>query len=66
METRARIAVSYNLETDDINAESLKTVREKHLEKLTNEKEYVIETTNKTDLSQLQKNIHFLQFITNN
>jgi signal transduction histidine kinase len=41
LETRAGIAAKYNFETDSLSAEAVKTIRDQHLEKLTEEKEYL-------------------------
>ncbi len=43
LETRATIAARYNFKLDLVNAESFKTIREQHLEKLEREREYIIE-----------------------
>ncbi|PBQ34143.1 two-component sensor histidine kinase [Sphingobacteriaceae bacterium] len=43
LETRARVAARYNLQSDRLNAEALKTLREQHLERLSNEKEMIVE-----------------------
>lgn len=42
LQTRAIISAKYNLEQDALNAEALKTIREKYLEKLEQEQEYLI------------------------
>ena len=42
LETRANIAARYNLEYDVLNAESLKKLRDDHLERLPQEKEYIV------------------------
>ncbi len=42
LETRATIAARYHLDSDTLNAESYRTIREKHLERLDEEREYVI------------------------
>lgn len=45
LQARASISSQYNLSSDNLNAESLKAVREEHLEKLLDEKEYIIALT---------------------
>ncbi len=42
LETRATIAARYNLKLDTLNPESYRTIREKHLERLDEEREYLI------------------------
>lgn len=42
LETRATIAARYNLKLDTLNPESYRIIREKHLERLDQEKEYLI------------------------
>ncbi len=42
LETRATIAARYNLKLDSLNPESYRIIREKHLERLDQEKEYII------------------------
>lgn len=48
LETRATISAKYNFEKDRINTESYKAIRTEHLERLTNEKEYLF-PVNQTD-----------------
>jgi signal transduction histidine kinase len=55
LKTRATIAAQYTLESNKINAESFKIIREKHLEKLDQEKEYVIRANNQIELSNFSK-----------
>lgn len=43
LETRAGIAARYNLDQDELTADAYKKIREQHLEKLSEEKEYIIE-----------------------
>jgi len=40
LKTRATLAAQYNFDADKINTESFKQIREEHLEKLTEEREY--------------------------
>lgn len=40
LKTRATLAAQYNFDADKINTESFKLIREQHLEKLTDEREY--------------------------
>ncbi len=42
LETRASIAAKYNLDSDTLNSEALMELRNQHLERLTDEKEYLI------------------------
>ncbi|GAB3503737.1 HAMP domain-containing sensor histidine kinase [Spirosoma knui] len=42
LETRATISARYNLTLDKRNAQSYRTIREKHLERLDGEKEYIL------------------------
>lgn len=42
LETRATIAARYNLKLDTLNPESYRTIREQHLERLDEEREYLI------------------------
>ena len=53
LETRASIAARYNLKLDTLNAESFKIIREKHLERLDQEKEYVIDVSESHSIGQL-------------
>lgn len=53
LETRATIAARYNLKLDTLNAESLRIIREKHLERLDQEKEYVIDASGSHSVGQL-------------
>lgn len=45
LETRATIAAKYNFGANEMNVEALKTIKEQHLEKLPNEKEYLLDVT---------------------
>ncbi|MFY9308476.1 MAG: HAMP domain-containing sensor histidine kinase [Bacteroidia bacterium] len=67
LEARVSIAAKYNLEPDTLSAFNLKNLRNQHLEKLENEKEYVIELTPQTVLSKIAEQYklpnHFLQAI---
>lgn len=53
LETRSSIAINYYLDTDRLNAEALKKVREKHLERLFEEKEYWFQIEQDSSLAQL-------------
>lgn len=53
LKTRATIATQYNLDTDHLSAKALKKVREEHLEKLFQEKEYLIELSTDSTLEAL-------------
>jgi len=55
LKTRATIAAQYTFESNKTNAESFKIIREKHLEKLDQEKEYIIKANNQTDISVFSK-----------
>jgi|694.fasta_scaffold30718_7 signal transduction histidine kinase len=55
LKTRATIAAQYTLESNKINAESFKIIREKHFEKLDQEKEYIIRANNQIELSNFSK-----------
>ncbi len=55
LQTRATIASKYYLDADRMSAEALKTVREQHLEKLSQEKEYVLETGKDSSLANISK-----------
>lgn len=55
LKTRATIAAQYTFESNKTNAESFKIIREKHLEKLDQEKEYIIKANNQTEISFFSK-----------
>lgn len=55
LKTRATIAAQYTFESNKTNAESFKIIREKHLEKLDQEKEYIIKANNQTEISVFSK-----------
>ena len=55
LETRATIAAKYNFDADKINAESFKSIRKNHLERLTEEKEYLYRIESDTDLKEVAK-----------
>ena len=64
LETRVSIAEKYYLEHDAINAKSLKELREKHLAKLNDEKEYIILCSNLEDLKAIaEKRLLPLKFL---
>ncbi len=51
LETRASIALQYNFGTGDVSPESVRAIREQHLETLTNEQEYIYQVDNRADLA---------------
>lgn len=53
LETRATIAAKYNFDADKINAEPFKIIRKEHLEKLSDEKEYLYRVENDNDLAEM-------------
>lgn len=55
LKTRATIAAQYTFESNKTNAASFKIIREKHLEKLDQEKEYIIKANNQTEISVFSK-----------
>ena len=55
LETRASISAKYNLEPDTLNAESLMNLRNQYLEKLEQEKEYIIELTPDNTLDRISE-----------
>jgi len=55
LKTRATIAAQYTLDADKINAESFKIIRENHLEKLDEEKEYFFVVNKDTSLSEIAR-----------
>jgi signal transduction histidine kinase len=55
LETRASIAAKYNLEQDELTADSYKKIRNQHLEKLTEEKEYLIELDEQPDADEIAR-----------
>ncbi|AYQ33652.1 cell wall metabolism sensor histidine kinase WalK [Runella sp. SP2] len=55
LETRATIAAKYNFDADKINAEPFKIIRKEHLEKLSDEKEYLYRVENDNDLAEMVK-----------
>jgi hypothetical protein len=67
LETRATIAAKYNFDADKVTAESFKTIREEHLERLTEEKEYLYQIEQNTDLKEVAKKsllpLHFIRDI---
>jgi signal transduction histidine kinase len=67
LETRATIAAKYNFDADKVTAESFKTIREEHLEKLTEEKEYLYQIEQNSDLKEVAKKsllpLHFIRDI---
>src|SRR6218665_219020 len=55
LETRARISARYNLDSDVLNAESLRALREQHLVRLSQEKEYLIPVEPPDSLSSMAR-----------
>lgn len=53
LKTRATITAQYNFDKNDVNSESIKNLREKHLEKLTNEKEYIYQIQDQSQLHEV-------------
>ena len=53
LETRASIAARYHFKLDTLNAKSLKLIREKHLERLDQEKEYILDVSGQVSARQL-------------
>lgn len=52
LDTRASIAAKYNFHSDSLSAGAIKTIKEQHLEKLSNEQEYVFEVSENITLEQ--------------
>jgi signal transduction histidine kinase len=55
LETRVSISERYNLETDSLNVENLKALKEQHLERLEGEREYLIEFTSISDAETISR-----------
>lgn len=55
LETRASISARYNFEADENSAEAVQALREQHLEKLTNEREYIIPIKDNSNFTTLAK-----------
>lgn len=55
LQTRASISAKYNLESDRLGAEALMKVRQQHLERLPDEKEYLFEVSNPAVLPELAR-----------
>lgn len=55
LQTRAIITAKYNLEQDALNAEALKAIREQYLEKLQQEREYLIAVRGDASLVEAAK-----------
>lgn len=70
LQTRATISAKYNFDKESIDAESYRSIRREHLEKLNEEKEYLFQIENETDLTKLAEKImlpqSFLQNINKN
>jgi signal transduction histidine kinase len=59
LKTRATIAAQYKFDSDRVNAESFKSIREKHFEKLEQEKEYFIKYEDGIILEELSRTTKF-------
>ncbi len=57
LKTRATIAAQYMFDSDKINAESFKLIREKHFERLDEEQEYLFTLNQDTTLEDIAKSI---------
>jgi signal transduction histidine kinase len=57
LKTRATIAAEYTFDADKVNAGSFKIIREEHLERLDQEKEYFIEIDKETDFDKISKDL---------
>lgn len=55
LETRATIAAKYKFETDRLSADAVKTIRNQHLEKLSNERESIMPVDAATNIEALAK-----------
>lgn len=70
LQTRATISAKYNFDKESIDAESYRSIRKEHLEKLNEEKEYLFQIENETDLTKMAEKImlphSFLQSINKN
>lgn len=53
LETRASICAKYNLDQNDLDNEKLKELKEQHLERLDNEKEYFFELNTENSLDSI-------------
>jgi len=53
LETRASISARYKFESDDSSAEAVQRLREQHLEKLPNEKEYIVQLPLKINFQEI-------------
>ncbi|MBP7808851.1 MAG: HAMP domain-containing histidine kinase [Bacteroidia bacterium] len=64
LETRVRISTQYYLEPDSLNAENLRILKNHHLERLEEEKEYVVEYNGNTGAEIISKqNVLPFQFV---
>lgn len=52
LDTRASIAAKYNFHSDSLSAGAIKTIKEQHLEKLSNEQQYVFEVSESVTLGR--------------
>ncbi|MEN9952959.1 MAG: hypothetical protein RLZZ520_1227 [Bacteroidota bacterium] len=55
LKTRATIAAQYKFDSDRVSAESFKSIREKHFEKLEQEKEYFIKYEDSVSVEKLSR-----------
>jgi signal transduction histidine kinase len=66
LETRARISARYNLEANEQKSESFKALREEYLEKLSNEREYLVAVSPDANLDSIARKISLpAEFIRN-
>ncbi len=66
LKTRATIAAQHKFDADNINAESFKLIREKHLERLDQEREYFFKLTEDTTLQEIANQTALPQSFINN
>ncbi|MBN8696220.1 MAG: HAMP domain-containing histidine kinase [Bacteroidetes bacterium] len=65
LEARVRIASQYYLEPGSLKAENVKALKDQHLEKLENEKEFLIELNQKTSITSIINEYKFpSEFVT--
>ncbi|MEY3243307.1 MAG: hypothetical protein RIR11_4746 [Bacteroidota bacterium] len=66
LETRATLAAQYNFDANTINAEAFKQIREQHLEKLTEEKEYFYPVKQETNTKDIAKQANLPKYFFDN
>jgi signal transduction histidine kinase len=65
LETRATITAKYNLERNNLTIAAIQTIREQHLEKLPQEKEYLFEINTNSNLYKMAEKYQLpIQFLT--